>query len=70
MGEISDEDIRREAFRLWEEDGRSLWSHGYDNWLRAKEKLRRQGSEQRIFGDALSGGEAEGSPTPLGPSKG
>ncbi len=56
MTEFSEEEIRREAFRLWEADGRPLWSHGYDHWLRATENLRRQRSAERNFGTALPDG--------------
>ena len=70
MSEFSDEDIRREAFRIWEADGRPLWSHGYDNWFRATENLRRERLARQTFDDALPGDEREDSSAPPGPNKG
>ena len=53
MTEFSDEDIAREAYRLWEEDGRPLWSRDRDHWFLAIESLRRMRSAEHDFGTAL-----------------
>ncbi|HWJ73181.1 MAG TPA: hypothetical protein VNX29_08460 [Kaistia sp.] len=53
MTEFSDEEIRREAFLLWEAEGQPLWSNAYDHWFRAVEQLRRRHSAERDFGNAL-----------------
>ncbi len=70
MNDFSDEEIREEAFRLWEAEGRPLWSHGYDNWFRARENLRRQRSAGQDFGGAPADGAGDVSAAPLGPNKG
>lgn len=41
---LSDDVIAAEAYRIWEAEGRPIWSNAYDHWLRAIEALRaRQG---------------------------
>jgi hypothetical protein len=42
MPEFSDDEIAREAYRIWESEGRSLWSHASDHWVRAIDNLRRR----------------------------
>ena len=70
MTEFSDEDIRREAFRLWEVEGRPLWSHGYDNWFRATENLRRAHAARQSFGSVLPSAIGAQTPMPPGHNKG
>lgn len=59
MTEFSEDEIAREAYRLWEAEGRPLWSHAYDHWFRAVESLRRQRSGERDYGTTfpLDGGD-------------
>ena len=51
--EFRDEDIAAEAYRLWEAEGRPMFTRDHDHWFRAVENLRRQRSAERDFGISL-----------------
>lgn len=51
--EFRDDEIAAEAYRIWEADGRPMFTNDHDHWFRAVENLRKQRSAERDFGISL-----------------